>query len=119
MEDLKLYHIISTLNQCSEESVQSGNGFTDIDRYLHTERPETDELLEKMIKINNAGGGIILLVDSACDSESHLLSKVKEWIQIYSHKMPCTMTQPQVVLLTKRQLSNIRKTNSYCKESIE
>lgn len=78
MEDLKLYHIISTLNQCSEESVQSGNGFTDIDRYLHTERPVTDELLEKMIQIDNAGGGIILLVGSAGDGKSHLLSKVKE-----------------------------------------
>lgn len=78
MEDLKLYHIISTLNQCSVESVQSGNGFTDIDRYLHTERPVTDELLEKMIQIDNAGGGIILLVGSAGDGKSHLLSKVKE-----------------------------------------
>ena len=78
MEDLKLYHIISTLNQCSAESVQSGNGFTDIDRYLHTERPVTDELLEKMIQIDNAGGGIILLVGSAGDGKSHLLSKVKE-----------------------------------------
>ena len=78
MEDLKLYQIISTLNQCSVESVQSGNGFTDIDRYLHTERPVTDELLEKMIQIDNAGGGIILLVGSAGDGKSHLLSKVKE-----------------------------------------
>lgn len=78
MEDLKLYHIISTLNQCSVESVQSGNGFTDIDRYLHTERPVTDELLEKMIQIDNAGGGIILLVGSAGDGKSHILSKVKE-----------------------------------------
>ena len=78
MEDLKLYHIISTLNQCSVESVQSGNGFTYIDRYLHTERPVTDELLEKMIQIDNAGGGIILLVGSAGDGKSHLLSKVKE-----------------------------------------
>lgn len=78
MEDLKLYHIIATLNQCSVESVQSGNGFTDIDRYLHTERPVTDELLDKMIQIDNAGGGIILLVGSAGDGKSHLLSKIKD-----------------------------------------
>lgn len=78
MKDLKLHHIIATLNQCSVESVQSGNGFTDIDRYLHTERPVTYELIEKMIQINNAGGGIILLVGSAGDGKSHLLSKVKD-----------------------------------------
>lgn len=78
MEDLNLYHILSTLNQCSVESVQSGNGFTEIDRYLHTERPVTDELVDKMIQIDNAGGGIILLVGSAGDGKSHLLSKVKE-----------------------------------------
>ncbi len=78
MEDLKLFHIVSTLNQCSVESVQSGNGFTDIDRYLHTERPVTNELIEKMIEINNSGGGIILLVGSAGDGKSHLLSKIKD-----------------------------------------
>ncbi|MBD5505545.1 MAG: DNA phosphorothioation-dependent restriction protein DptF [Lachnospiraceae bacterium] len=78
MEDLKLHHIIATLNQCSVESVQSGNGFTDIDRYLHTERTVTNELIEKMIEINNAGGGIILLVGSAGDGKSHLLSKIKD-----------------------------------------
>lgn len=78
MEDLNLYHILSALNQCSVESVQSGNGFSAIDRYLHTERPVTDELVDKMIQINNAGGGIILLVGSAGDGKSHLLSKVKE-----------------------------------------
>jgi len=78
MEDLKLFHIVSTFNQCSVESVQSGNGFTDIDRYLHTERPVTNELIEKMIEINNSGGGIILLVGSAGDGKSHLLSKIKD-----------------------------------------
>ena len=78
MERLNLYHILSTLNQCSVESVQSGNGFSEIDRYLHTERPVTDELVNKMIEINEVGGGIILLVGSAGDGKSHLLSKVKE-----------------------------------------
>ena len=78
MEDLNLYHILSALNQCSVESVQSGNGFSAIDRYMHTERPVTDELVDKMIQINNAGGGIILLVGSAGDGKSHLLSKIKE-----------------------------------------
>lgn len=78
MGNLNLYHILSALNQCSVESVQSGNGFSAIDRYLHTERPVTDELVDKMIQINNVGGGIILLVGSSGDGKSHLLSKVKE-----------------------------------------
>lgn len=78
MEYLKLYQALSALNQCSVESVQSGNGFSEIDRYLHTERPVTEELIDKMIQIDMAGGGIILLVGSAGDGKSHLLSKVKD-----------------------------------------
>ena len=38
MKDSKLYQVLSTLSQSSAESVQTGNGFSDIDKYLHTEQ---------------------------------------------------------------------------------
>ena len=69
MKDSKLYQVLSTLSQSSAESVQTGNGFSDIDKYLHTERPISVELMERMIEIDNAGGGIILLVGSAGDGK--------------------------------------------------
>ena len=80
MKDSKLYQVLSTLSQSSAESVQTGNGFSDIDKYLHTERPISDELMDRMIEIDNAGGGIILLVGSAGDGKSHLLSKIKDLV---------------------------------------
>lgn len=78
MKNSNLYQTISKLSQSSIESVQTGNGFSQIDEYLNTERPITDELLTRMIEIDEAGGGIILLVGSAGDGKSHLLSRVKE-----------------------------------------
>lgn len=81
MKDSKLYQILSTLSQSSVESVQTGDGFSEIDRYLHTERPISEELMDRMIEIDEAGGGIILLVGSAGDGKSHLLSKIKDLVE--------------------------------------
>ncbi len=77
MSESKLCDILFNLSQSSIESVQTGNGFSVIDNYLHTERPISSELLDRMIEIDQEGGGIILLVGSAGDGKSHLLSKVK------------------------------------------
>lgn len=77
MTDSNLCKTLFNLSQSSIESVQTGNGFSYIDNYLHTERPISSELLDRMIEIDQAGGGIILLVGSAGDGKSHLLSKVK------------------------------------------
>lgn len=46
MNESKLCHILFKLSQSSIESVQTGNGFSEIDNYLHTERPISSELLE-------------------------------------------------------------------------
>ena len=81
MKDSKLYQILSTLSQSSVESVQTCDGFSEIDRYLHTERPISEELMDRMIEIDEAGGGIILLVGSAGDGKSHLLSKIKDLVE--------------------------------------
>lgn len=77
MNESKLCNTLFFLSQSSIKSVQTGNGFSEIDDYLHTERPISDELLNRMTEIDQAGGGIILLVGSAGDGKSHLLSKIK------------------------------------------
>ena len=77
MKESHTYKILSTLSQKSIDSVQTGNGFSAIDKYLHTERQITNEVITKMDEIDKAGGGIILLVGSAGDGKSHLLSKIR------------------------------------------
>lgn len=82
MEAQKLYEAFGLLSQSSVHSVQSGKALSELDAYLHVERPVESRLLEKIIQIDEAGGGIILLVGSAGDGKSHLISKVKavcEW----------------------------------------
>ena len=61
------------LSQHSVDSVQNGNVFTNWDEYMHVERPIESKLKEKMEEIDNAGGGIVLLVGSAGDGNLTLL----------------------------------------------
>ena len=72
-----LKEAFSRLSQHSVDSVQSGMSFSDLDNYMHVERPIESRLLNKICEIDDAGGGIILLVGSAGDGKSHLISKVK------------------------------------------
>ena len=72
-----LKEAFSRLSQHSVDSVQSGISFTDLDDYMHVERPVELRLLDKLREIDETGGGIILLVGSAGDGKSHLISKVK------------------------------------------
>lgn len=66
------------LSQHSVDSVQNGKSFTDWDGYMHVDRPIESKLMEKMDEIDNAGGGIVLLVGSAGDGKSHLISRIKQ-----------------------------------------
>lgn len=66
------------LSQHSVESVQNGKSFTNWDEYMHVDRPIESKLMEKMDEIDNAGGGVVLLVGSAGDGKSHLISRVKQ-----------------------------------------
>lgn len=66
------------LSQHSIDSVQNGIAFTDWDQYMHVDRPIESILIEKMDEIDNAGGGIIILVGSAGDGKSHLISRIKQ-----------------------------------------
>lgn len=74
----KLKEAFLHLSQHSVDSVQSGKTFTDWDEYMHVDRPIESKLLEKMDEIDNAGGGIVLLVGSAGDGKSHLISRIKQ-----------------------------------------
>lgn len=77
MAAIHLKEALSRLSQHSVDSVQSGISFSDLDGYLHVERPVESHLLHKISEIDDAGGGIILLVGSAGDGKSHLISKIK------------------------------------------
>ena len=66
------------LSQHSVDSVQNGKEFTYWDEYMHVGRPIESKLIEKMDEIDNAGGGIVLLVGSAGDGKSHLISRIKQ-----------------------------------------
>ena len=66
------------LSQHSVDSVQNGKSFTKWDEYMHVDRPIESKLMEKMDEIDNAGGGIVLLVGSAGDGKSHLISRIKQ-----------------------------------------
>lgn len=66
------------LSQHSVDSVQNGKSFTNWDEYMHVDRPIESTLLKKMNAIDIAGGGIVLLVGSAGDGKSHLISRIKQ-----------------------------------------
>ena len=66
------------LSQHSVDSVQNGKSFTEWDEYMHVDRPIEKKLYEKMDSIDVAGGGIVLLVGSAGDGKSHLLSRIRQ-----------------------------------------
>ena len=78
MDDTNLYKALSRLSLKSIEAVQSGQGLSDFDQYMHVTRPIEKELELKMHEIELIGGGIVLLIGSAGDGKSHLLSLVKD-----------------------------------------
>lgn len=66
------------MSQHSVDSVQNGKVFTNWDEYMHVDRPIETKLMEKMDEIDKVGGGIVLLVGSAGDGKSHLISRIKQ-----------------------------------------
>lgn len=77
MTKSRLYHEFSKLSLNSIKSVQNGHALNDLDLYLHVERPVEAILRQKMRDIDQAGGGIVLLIGSAGDGKSHLLSRLR------------------------------------------
>ncbi len=77
MKETDLFKVLQRLNHGSQEAVQSGAALSDLDIYLHVQRPVEDIIMNKMDEINAAGGGLLLLVGSAGDGKSHLISQLK------------------------------------------
>ena len=78
MAAVRLKEAFLHLSQHSVDSVQNGKSFTEWDEYMHVDRPIENKLYEKMDEIDVAGGGIVLLVGSAGDGKSHLLSRIRQ-----------------------------------------
>ena len=72
-----LLNQLKSLCHGSQEAVQSGTHFSELDKYLHVNRPIDNEICNHMDEILRAGGGILLLVGSAGDGKSHMISYLK------------------------------------------
>lgn len=77
MPTSKLKAALERLSMHSIDSVQDGSTLSAFDSYMHIERPIEQKLRKKMQLIEEVGGGIILLVGSAGDGKSHLISRMK------------------------------------------
>ena len=73
-----LERMIQKLSIGSFNSVQTGDGFGEIDSYLDFDRSIEKDLMIKMDQIQAENGGIILVVGNAGDGKSHLFSKIKK-----------------------------------------
>ena len=78
MAKSQLREALLHLSQHSVNSVQNGIKFTNWDEYMHIDRPIESKLITRMDSIDQEGGGIILLVGSAGDGKSHLISRIKQ-----------------------------------------
>ncbi len=72
-----LLNQLKALCHGSQEAVQSGTHFSELDKYLHVNRPIDNEVCDHMDDILRVGGGILLLVGSAGDGKSHMISYLK------------------------------------------
>ena len=72
-----LLNQLKSLCHGSQEAVQSGTYFSELDKYLHVNRPIDNEICNHMDEILRVGGGILLLVGSAGDGKSHMISYLK------------------------------------------
>ena len=106
------------LSQHSIDSVQNGKSFTEWDEYMHVDRPIESELYEKMDEIDVAGGGIVLLVGSAGDGKSHLLSRIRQMSDwgdnsFYNDATASCSPQKTAIETLKEALSDFKDTNLY------
>lgn len=74
----KLERRLQRLNHGSQQAVQNGRILTELDRYLHVNRPVEHTVKEKMRQIQREGGGLLLLVGSAGDGKSHIISNLRD-----------------------------------------
>lgn len=106
------------LSQHSVDSVQNGKAFTDWDEYMHVDRPIELKLMEKMDEIDQTGGGIVLLVGSAGDGKSHLISRIKQMSDwgdgsFYNDATASSSPQKTAIDTLKEALVEFKDTNLY------
>lgn len=78
MEDTTLVKTFRRLSQGSKQSVQSGLKLDNFDKYMHVDRPIDKAVRKAMDDIRQEGGGILLLVGSAGDGKSHMISTLQK-----------------------------------------
>ena len=106
------------LSQHSVDSVQNGVKFTEWDEYMHVDRPIESHLYEKMDEIDAAGGGIVLLVGSAGDGKSHLLSRIRQMSDwgdnsFYNDATASSSPKKTAIDTLKEALADYKDTNLY------
>ena len=117
-----LKEAFSHLSQHSIDSVQNGKSFTEWDNYMHVDRPIEDKLYEKMDQIDAAGGGIVLLVGSAGDGKSHLLSRIRQMSDwgdnsFYNDATASSSPKKTAIDTLKEALANFKDANLYHTQS--
>lgn len=78
MNETPLVKAFKQLSQGSRQSVQSGLKLDEFDEYMHVDRPIDKAVRKAMDDIRQEGGGILLLVGSAGDGKSHMISTLKK-----------------------------------------
>lgn len=77
MKETNLIRKLNRLSRGSQEAVQNGNNLNELDCYLHVKRPVEDVIRENLNDINSLNGGLLLLVGSAGDGKSHIISQLR------------------------------------------
>lgn len=77
MKETNLIRALNRLNRGSQEAVQNGKALSDLDLYLHVKRPVEDVIRKNLNDISSLGGGLLLLVGSAGDGKSHIVSQLR------------------------------------------
>ena len=78
MAETALIKAFKRLSQGSKQSVQSGQSLDALDKYLHVDRPIDIAVRTEMDNICRIGGGIVMLVGSAGDGKSHIISTLQD-----------------------------------------
>lgn len=77
MKETNLIRKLNRLSRGSQEAVQNGNNLNELDCYLHVKRPVEYVIKENLNEINSLNGGLLLLVGSAGDGKSHIISQLR------------------------------------------
>ena len=77
MKETNLIRALNRLNRGSQGAVQNGTALSDLDLYLHVKRPIEDIVRKNLNDINSLNGGLLLLVGSAGDGKSHIISQLR------------------------------------------